>query len=495
MPKPQMESLGSPTFSSPTGSWVPQHMASILLAAVLGFLLAVVATQSPLIGMGLVGGLAVSFVLTRRAEFPFALLVFSFAIPIQKTVAGIPINMSDAVVVLWGMTWPVFMMRHSAPRLKIPFLFWAALPFVLCAFASQFVAYNPGAAIKQVLRLTEWFLVLPVLMAALKPTPGFWRAMLGVFLIVPPLFALDGVSEVLNNGRSISHMLGIPVPVPSKEFSDIRHTFDVSGRAGSTFGGAQGLAMYLVMMLSVITAVFVYPPTPRLRLLAGVSMALCFVGLYVAKSRGGFLGAAALMMVILLFSRPRYGFAALMAGVVLIFAALMALFFWQGWDGTLVGLIPGRHEAVSDRLIIWGRAIEIFLAHPILGVGFGNFHDVVYQEGGIVLGVPLGYESLHCHNTYLEVLTGLGIVGFGAYLGMLGACLTRLIRFWVRRPGQFPDCFVLAGIAAIAAYMVFGMVDMIFVQNMHFILASIISLGLLATMRASGGEAAQGEGP
>ena len=189
------------------------------------------------------------------------------------------------------------------------------------------------------------------------------------------------------------------------------------------------------------------------------------------------------MMVMLLFSQPRYGFAAIMAGVGLVFCGLMALFFWQGWDGTLVGLIPGRQEAVADRLIIWGRAIEVFLAHPFLGVGFGNFHDVVYQEGGIVLNVPLGYESLHAHNTYLEVLTGLGLLGFLAYLGMLGACLTRLIRFWKASSGSFPDCFVLAGIGAISAYMVFGMVDMIFVQNMHFILASIISLGLMATQR------------
>lgn len=467
-------------------SWLPDRMPSILLAGILGFMAALLATQSPMIGMGLVAGVGVCFVLTRRAEIPFSLLVFSFGIPIQKTVAGIPINMSDGVIVLWGLTWLLFMMRESAPRFRFPFLFWAALPLVLCAFLSQFVAYNPGAAFKQVLRLTEWFLVLPILMAALRPTETFWKWMVGLFLIVPPLFAIDGASEVFNNGRSISHMLGIPVPVPSKELSDIRHTFDVSGRAGSTFGGAQGLAMYLVMMLSVITAVFIHPPTPRIRILAGISLVLCFVGLYFAKSRGGFLGAGAVMMVIFLFSYPRYGFAALWAGVAVIFGGLMWLFFWQGWDGTLVGLIPGRHEAVSDRLIIWGRAIEVFLAHPILGVGFGNFHDVVYQEGGIVLGVPLGYESLHCHNTYLEVLTGLGLLGFTAYLTMLGACLSRLIRFWKTRSGDFPDAFVLAGIGAIGAYMTFGMVDMIFVQNMHFILTSIISLALLATQKGEG---------
>lgn len=477
------KSIFSVSGASCATSWLPDRVVSLAFAGILGFLLAVVATQSPLVGMGFVGGVGVCYVLTRRAEFPLALLVFSFGIPIQKTVAGIPVNLSDAVIVLWGLTWPLFMMREEAPRLKIPFLFWAALPFVLCSFLSLFGAYNPPAAFKQVLRLTEWFLVLPILMAALRSSERFWKGALAIFLVVPPLFAIDGAVEALNNGNSISHMLGIPVPVPSKELSDIRHTFDVSGRAGSTFGGAQGLAMYLVMMMSVVMAVFVHPPTPALRLLAGVSLAVCFVGLYFAKSRGGFLGAGALMGIILLFSSPRYGLAVFWAGFLLALSGLLMLFFWHGWDGTLVNLIPGRHEAVADRLIIWGRALEVFAAHPLFGVGFGNFHDVVYKEGGIVLNVPLGYESLHCHNTYLEVLTGLGLAGFIAYLGMLIACLARLVRFWRARSGQFPDCFVLAGIGALGAYMVFGMVDMIFVQNMHLILVTILSLGLIATCR------------
>lgn len=152
----------------------------------------------------------------------------------------------------------------------------------------------------------------------------------------------------------------------------------------------------------------------------------------------------------------------------------------HGWDGTIAGLIPGRAMAVLDRLIIWHRALLVFSENPIFGVGFGGFHDHVYMNGGINLNVPLGYESLDCHNTYLEVLTGTGILGFTSYLTFLFLCMTRFVKSWNRRTNAKSDCFILAAIGALGAYMMFGMVDMLFLQNMHFVLITILSLGMIA---------------
>ena len=48
------------------------------------------------------------------------------------------------------------------------------------------------------------------------------------------------------------------------------------------------------------------------------------------------------------------------------------------------------------------------------------------------------------------------------------------------RSGLPSDYFILAAIGALSAYMMFGMVDMLFLQNMHFTLISILTLGVLA---------------
>ncbi len=462
---------------------------ALVFAALCGMAAAILTVASPLLGMAAIGGLIGYFALTRRAEIPFSLLILSCALPLQKHIAGIPLNMADGVIVAWGLAWPFLMMKQDKP-FRVPFMVWAALPLVACATLSLVTAVNPGGSFKQVIRLVEWFIVLPVLIASLKSAKAMWTWMGAVFIAVPSLFALDGVVEVFNHGKSLSQMIGIHPPVPNAEFSRIRHTFDVSGRAGSTFGGAQGLAMYLTMMMAVVVSLTLLPPRPALRKGGLLSLLICSAGMVLAKSRGGFLGSIVMLTSIVLSIRPRLGIVMIIFGGFVFSGGLFWLFFWPGWDGTLPGLIPGRASAVLDRLIIWGRALQIWSENPFIGVGFAGFHDAVYQNGGINLNVPLGYESLHCHNTYLEVLTGTGLFGFVSYLGFLAACMTRLVRAWINRSGAPSDAFILAAIGALAAYMMFGMVDMLFLQNMHILLISILSLGMMAAENSRRGDGA-----
>lgn len=459
-------------------------MPVLLAAAVGGVVLAVLIVINPLYGLAALGGMIVLTAVSLRAEIAFSLLVLSFAIPVQRSIGGVPLNMADGVIVLWGVAWPLLMLRVQ-DRFSFPFVARAALPLVVCAALSLFTAINPTGSAKQLARLIEIFIVVPLLMVSLKNRASMWRWITAIFLIVPCLFAIDGVVEYFNHGNSITKMLHIYAPLPSEEFSSIRHTFDVSGRAGSTFGGAQGLAMYLAMMLSIAIAIILVPPVPMARFFALAALCICTAGLFFAKSRGGFMGCGVLLLVMLLATHPRVGIACIVAGGMAAIGGILWFLIIHGWDGTVTGLVPGRPEAVLDRMIIWSRAIEVFSGRPLLGAGFGGFRDVVYDEGGINLYVPLGYESLHCHNTYLEILTGTGLLGFIAYLSFLGTCWVGLIHAWRKRKGLPTDCFILAGMGALAAYMTFGMVDMLFLQNIHYVLISILTLAMIAASSRS----------
>jgi O-antigen ligase len=293
-------------------------------------------------------------------------------------------------------------------------------------------------------------------------------------MVLPCVFAVDGIFEYLNNGQSISGMLGIPVPVPEGGDNQIRHTYDVSGRAGSTFGGAQGLAMYLVMTLGFAIAHVVHPPRPWMRRVGLLCLAVSAGGLAVAQSRGGLLGAAALLLAIALTLRPTWRLPVLWLTVVATCVGVVVLGLWPSWDGTLAGLIPGRPEAVLDRLIIWGVALDVASENPLLGVGLGNFRDAFFEREAW-LHVDLAYPSLHAHNTYLELLADTGWLGLCAYVGFLVAAAARLQRLW--RNGAQP-VLTLAAIGALAAYAVFASVDMLLLQNMHLLLVLVLSLGL-----------------
>lgn len=465
----------------------PEIVVAILLGLVCSILLAV----SPYIGVGLVFGLIAYILVCNSAELAFAILIFSFAIPVQKKLGGLPLNMTDAIVVLWGMAWPFLMIhKHNREQINEPnkkFTFQFPKPailasgIVIAAFISLLDAENFGGSLKQAIRLVEWLIVLPILFMSVQTGKAFWLIAAGCFMVIPPFFALDGAVEVLNNGNSISKMIGIPHPIPSEDASEIKHTFDISGRAGSTFGGAQGLAMYLTMMMTGIVAIIIAPPKPFFRVLGIGAFIVCLVGMYFAKSRGGFLGCLMMLTVMMLVSYPKATFRILIIGGIAIAISFIGFLIFYGWDGTVTGLIPGRAEAVLDRLIIWERALSVFASHPINGVGFGGFVDHVYNNEPLQLNVGLGYESLHTHNTYLEVLTGTGILGFSAYIVFLVLTWKHLLTAWYGRKGLKTDCFILCSIGAMGAYMTFGMVDMLWLQNMHMVLFTLLSLGFIAS--------------
>ena len=456
-----------------------QGTATLLIAVVLGFGIALLTVAWPMIGLALSFALGGAVVLVRRPQWVWFCFTASLAIPVQKTVAGIPVNASDALLVFWCVLWPLILLRQDTPSLRtltVPTIVKAISPFLLAVALSQSVSMSAMVSAKQGLRIIEWFVVLPVLVLVFRPTRRYWQFASVMLLVIPCFFAVDGLVEVALNGQSLTHMMGIDVPLPEGSLEQIRHTFDISGRAGSTFGGAQGLAMYLVMSMSVVLAHVLRPPSPGMRLLALVSTVVCTAGLAATQSRGGLLGAAVLVLVLTLAMRPQWTRIAVALVVAVAFALTLALALVPQWDGTVAGLVPGRPEAVLDRLIIWGVVLDVVQAHPLLGVGLGNFRDEFFARG-VQLHVELGYSSVHAHNTFLEILAGTGLIGLAAYLFFLGMVGRHLVRLWKAKDSA-SQVFTLAALGALGAYVVFAMVDMLLLQNMHMLLVTVLTLGL-----------------
>lgn len=453
------------------------RLRAVPVAALGGFALAMLIVAWPLPGMVAPLALGATILFVRQPQWLMLVFFASLAVPIQRTVAGLPVNAADALLVLWCVLWPLMIRRSDGPGFagwRLPVLVTMVAPFILAVGASQIGSINPGASFKQVLRIIEWFVVLPILMSALVPDARFRRFAGTALMVVPCLFAIDGIFEYFNNGRRLTEMIGIPVPVPEGGTGQIRHTFDVSGRAGSSFGGAQGLAMYLVMTMGFALAHLVHARERWMRRLALICLVISMAGLGVAQSRGGLLGAVALLTAMALVTRPSLRVPVLFLVVFVSAIGLVVLGLWPSWDGTISGLVPGRPEAVLDRLIIWGKVVEVMWDHPFTGVGLGNFRDAFFAREPW-LHVDLAYPSLHAHNTYLELLADTGWFGLIAYLAFLVMVARRLTSLW--STGERP-VLTLGAIGSLAAYSVFAMVDMLLLQNMHFLLVLVLSIGL-----------------
>jgi hypothetical protein len=78
------------------------------------------------------------------------------------------------------------------------------------------------------------------------------------------------------------------------------------------------------------------------------------------------------------------------------------------------------------RLLMWRATVTTLAAHPLFGVGIGQFE---YRVGAFVpdeeVRAKLGGGRFHSHNQFLEVAAELGVIGGVLFVGMFAAILWR----------------------------------------------------------------------
>ena len=127
------------------------------------------------------------------------------------------------------------------------------------------------------------------------------------------------------------------------------------------------------------------------------SAAVLLYGIYLTDSRGAML-AVALILGVYLWRRRGLVIAALLGSAVLVGMLLL--------PSRLQDLSPGE-ESASGRVDAWYEGFQMFISHPLFGVGAGNFTD---------------YNFLTAHNSFVLVLAETGFFGFILWLGFVGYC-------------------------------------------------------------------------
>lgn len=146
------------------------------------------------------------------------------------------------------------------------------------------------------------------------------------------------------------------------------------------------------------------------------SMALCCLGIFI---------------FIALYKKLTYKQIAVIAGAVLclilvVYLSLTNEILYQLYGRRMESLLyffersPSTTDAsVLGRMRLQELAINVFKAHPIIGVGINNFRS--YNN----LSSLSGY---YAHNNYLELLADLGIVGTLIYYSPFIGCLVEISR-------------------------------------------------------------------
>jgi O-antigen ligase len=141
---------------------------------------------------------------------------------------------------------------------------------------------------------------------------------------------------------------------------------------------------------------------------------LIVVALLLSQSRGGVLSAGLGLCVFaaLTFRTGKHRFAEQRAAIIILGALLLGVAFLAFGD-LLVGRITQQGFQDSGRPAVYTIMIRSILDAPLIGYGYGTFRDIFPMFRDQSVGTFGKWDM--AHNTYLEVLQGLGLL-FGSLL-------------------------------------------------------------------------------
>ncbi len=354
-----------------------------------------------------------------------ALYLMAFAVPWGSLdtmdVAGLHLNAADILLLPLSVGWLLSFVTlpKSTPgigpcdrsRSPVPtYLVWAILLWLGTMLLSMTAAINITSSLKEIIKWLEFLVLLLLGSQYIRTRQHIWTLV--------TLICLAGITQACYGYMQAAFDLG---PV-----SFIR---DTSLRVYGTFDQPNPYAGYINIPLSIALALLLLGSNWTTRIPAALTVVLLAAAEYLTQSRGGELALAIALLFIVMVGMPR-----LRKMLLLLIPAGLALIelFLAGWIPTSVlnpvlrnlGLIqisftfPTTQDfSTAERLAHWIAGIRMFLSHPLLGVGIGNYPDAYSRYFITIFINSLG----HAHNYYINIAAETGAVGLTAYLLFLMA--------------------------------------------------------------------------
>jgi O-antigen ligase len=207
-----------------------------------------------------------------------------------------------------------------------------------------------------------------------------------------------------------------------------------------------------------------------------------------ASSRGGYVGAAASLGVLVILVVDWKGlynkFRGLSVGwKIIILLAILVAAAVAAWLGYSLLLESGAHPSHGssdeglnlNRVGIWTAYLNVLKDHPLFGAGIGRSVYGVLESNRTI---PPGWLPIHSHNMVLGFLSEFGLAGGALVIGVIAAAAIWMVRSFYRLPRtkRTLAASVLAGAASLGAHAQFD--D--FLLEPLVMLVGIILLGWLA---------------
>jgi O-antigen ligase len=460
---------------------VPPRTIALVAGAAVAALVLIVA-PAELAAWLVVGGavVALSVVMPVAALYalPFAVAFGSLvSLDLHGVHAGPTDLLVAALVVAWAArtltiprladAWQLSILRERLARqwrerpLRV-LMFVALLCYLAVVTLSLLVASSRSSTLKEIVKWTEVTVVV-ALTLWLVTTPQRARLLAWSLIAAGVAEALLGyVQWVLATGD-----LG-----PG----------GASVRVFGTFAQPNPYAGFLNFALPLALALAAFGTDARERWVTGAAATLVLGAEVLAASRGGLLGlvAAVLVMAIVAWRLERPALLVAVGGGLVLALAWFARLIPAGLQMTVLrrlrvenvslnGPVNDANYSTVERLAHWVAGVRMFLAHPLLGVGAGNYNAGYARYGDVQnWPEPLG----QAHNYYINAAAETGALGLLAFLGVVAAMLALGWRTARDSAAARPVALGLLGV--LTALTVHNLTDDLFVHGMELQVALCI---------------------
>ena len=372
--------------------------------------------------------LAGGFVALAFCRLPVALAVFTvltFPAHLPGSLGAGP-TLAKPLGVLLALAWVAAVLSRGTSRFlprDHPVFFWIVTAFLILAASSTLWAPDLGEAHYQLGRLVQVIVLMLVIYTATSTLSAF-RLIVWAYLIASCVTAA---------------------------YSAITHSYQqgrLSGIFDPNYFAAELIPAIIIGAFLLFTAA-----SKRVRLGAGIVVAVDLLAFGLTQSRGGVVGLAAGLVAAIAVAgraRPR-----IVVAVLVVVSVGLAYYVAFAPSHLHFG---GSSSGRSDE---WRIALRMFGNHVWNGVGLGNF--IVLEPSYATSSINLNFvhlvvtTPLVVHNTYLELAAELGLAGLGLFLAILVIALragTRALRPLVATGDVFE--FYARGIVAGAIGMFFA---------------------------------------
>jgi O-antigen ligase len=367
-------------------------LAGVLLGAVMGLFLGFNGV-SKIIIVGLLGVAYVILTLMRpwiAVAIFFALVPLETLFVLQGSVTTTLTKLTGAyLVVLVLLTGSLKYIQDVFSSRKVLAMILFAAAAVISVMASRDIYFSLPLLLTLCLSIILCFVLILLVREQRILYLATWALILGgAFSIISPVF--------FNFGRAAGYGLR---------------------RYGGLWGDQNEFCALLLAMVPLAVLNIVISRGKIYKFVSIAVSAILTIGVVLTYSRGGFL-ALCVMAVLAIFKlssgKNRIKILAISIPCMIVAFALIYYFFSEEIIARMetLNVLSNKETIAQDESLnlryffYFQLAPEIFSEHPILGVGL---RQIIHYN-------PFHY---YAHNTYLEVLTGTGLVGFIPFMLIL----------------------------------------------------------------------------